>query len=140
MYMQLHYVVVLLNNIRTSGFLMKSPYCKKKKRSYQNPQKSRDEGWTLARALTFFCFFFFFFADLFSLQLIHMGNRKKGEDGLTLHGGVGSDKKNREKKIKHLFGDPNSLRLVPPRDNLKKIKMTYPSTVLGSRKKMKSPG
>ena len=51
MYMQVHYVVVLLNNIRTSGFLMKSPYCKKKKRSYQNPQKSRDEGWTLARAL-----------------------------------------------------------------------------------------
>ena len=30
MYMQVHYVVVLLNNIRTSGFLMKSPYCKKK--------------------------------------------------------------------------------------------------------------
>ena len=31
MYMQVHYVVVLLNNIRTSGFLMKSPYCKKKR-------------------------------------------------------------------------------------------------------------
>ena len=61
MYMQVHYVVVLLNNIRTSGFLMKSPYCKKKKRSYQNPQKSRDEGWTLARALEWVFMFFFFF-------------------------------------------------------------------------------
>ena len=66
MYMQVHYVVVLLNNIRTSGFLMKSPYCKKKKRSYQNPQKSRDEGWTLARALRAFFYFFFFSVCLFS--------------------------------------------------------------------------
>ena len=38
MYMQVHYVVVLLNNIRTSGFLMKSPYCKKKKTFLPKPE------------------------------------------------------------------------------------------------------
>ena len=38
MYMQVHYVVVLLNNIRTSGFLMKSLYCKKKNVPTKTPK------------------------------------------------------------------------------------------------------